>query len=58
MKLRLNSSARRIFLSDGTEVKDVSDLDRNRDVFVSCGQPFRDPSEAEKGKRTAASFCT
>jgi hypothetical protein len=50
VKLALNSSARRIFLPDGTEVKDVTDLDKNQNVFVSCGQPFRDPSEAEKGK--------
>ncbi|XP_062517210.1 doublecortin domain-containing protein 1-like [Corticium candelabrum] len=48
-RLGLTLSAKRLFLSDGTEVKDVYDLKKDENVYVSSGQPFRDPLQAGKG---------
>lgn len=56
VKLGLTSSAKKMFLLDGTEVKDVHELERDQDVYVSCGQPFRDPLKAEKGEWITGGF--
>ena len=32
-----------MFLSDGTEVVDVRQLVKDCDVYISMGEPFRDP---------------
>ena len=40
-KLGLQSAARRLFLSDGTEVVDPVQLPKNCHVYVSKGEPFR-----------------
>uniref|UniRef100_A0A4W5P048 Doublecortin domain-containing protein n=1 Tax=Hucho hucho TaxID=62062 RepID=A0A4W5P048_9TELE len=42
-KLKLNSAARRIFLSDGTEVSLAEDLAIDSEVFVSMGEVFLEP---------------
>ena len=42
-KLGLQSAARKMFLSDGTEVVDVRQLVKDCDVYISMGEPFRDP---------------
>ena len=39
----LQSAARKMFLSDGTEVVDVRQLVKDCDVYISMGEPFRDP---------------
>lgn len=42
-KLGLVSAARKLFLSDGTPVTHPRQLSRDVDVYVSCGEAFRDP---------------
>ena len=42
-KLGLQSAARKMFLSDGTEVVDVRQLVKDCDVYISMGEPFRNP---------------
>ncbi|KAK6319938.1 hypothetical protein J4Q44_G00090450 [Coregonus suidteri] len=42
-KLKLNSAARRIFLSDGIEVFLAEDLAIDSEVFVSMGEAFLEP---------------
>uniref|UniRef100_A0A4W5JZU0 Doublecortin domain-containing protein n=1 Tax=Hucho hucho TaxID=62062 RepID=A0A4W5JZU0_9TELE len=42
-KLKLNSAARKIFLSVGTEVSLPKDLAIDLEVFVSMGEAFLDP---------------
>lgn len=37
------SAARKLFLSDGTPVTHPRQLSRDVDVYVSCGEAFRDP---------------
>ena len=36
-------AARRVFLENGDEIKDESQFFRNTEVYVSCGEDFRDP---------------
>lgn len=48
-KLGLVSAARKVFLSDGTPVTQASQLQRDVDVFVSCGEAFRDPYATIRG---------
>ena len=43
------SAARKLFLSDGTPVAHASQLPRDVDVYVSCGEPFRDPYTTIRG---------
>lgn len=43
------SAARKLFLSDGTPVAHASQLPRDVDVYVSCGEPFRDPYATIRG---------
>ncbi|XP_020620493.1 uncharacterized protein LOC110058236 [Orbicella faveolata] len=45
-KLGLVSAARKLFLSDGTQVIHPRQLPREVDVYVSCGEAFRDPFAA------------
>ena len=56
-RLGLTLSAKRLFLSDGTEVKDVYDLKKDENVYVSSGQPFRDPLQAGKGMNIIRFYC-
>jgi len=42
-KLRLSKAARRLFLNTGREVTSDEDLDRDAEVYVSTGEPFRNP---------------
>ena len=42
-KLGLPKAARRLFLDDGMEVRYEEDLDRDMEVYVSTGEPFRNP---------------
>ncbi|ELU06637.1 hypothetical protein CAPTEDRAFT_220130 [Capitella teleta] len=42
-KLGLSSAARRIFLDDGTEVFTSKEIPRDSEVFISCGESFKDP---------------
>ena len=48
-KLGLVSAARKLFLADGTPVAYASQLPRDVDVFVSCGEAFRDPYATIRG---------
>ena len=43
------SAARKLFLSDGTPVAHASQLPRDVDVYVSCGEPFCDPYATIRG---------
>ncbi|XP_028410798.1 doublecortin domain-containing protein 1-like isoform X3 [Dendronephthya gigantea] len=47
-KLHLVSAARKAFLSDGTLIRDIHQIMKNADIYVSCGEPFKDPFEKEK----------
>lgn len=53
-KLGLNSAARRVFLEDGREVLDERDLRRDDVVFISSGEPFKDPEKGLKRKLTSS----
>ena len=48
-KLGLVSAARKLFLSDGTLVTQANQLPRDVDVYVSCGEAFRDPYATIQG---------
>ncbi|XP_022088239.1 uncharacterized protein LOC110977975 [Acanthaster planci] len=49
IKLGLQFAARRIFLSDGTEVKYPEEIPKDSEVFISCGEPYKDPTTNVKG---------
>ncbi len=49
-KLRMSGAARRVFLDDGTEVFSAQEIPRDSDVFLSMGEPFRDPFQGAKSK--------
>nr|XP_026693743.1 uncharacterized protein LOC104266468 isoform X1 [Ciona intestinalis] len=59
-KLSLNMAARRVFLVDGREVFRPRDIPKDADVFISKGEPFRDPFKAIKNSRSlhSASTCS
>ena len=42
-KLGLDKAARRLFLDNGREVLSDEDLDRDVEVYVSTGEPFKNP---------------
>ncbi|XP_025087629.1 uncharacterized protein LOC112560197 [Pomacea canaliculata] len=42
-KLRLPFAARRIFLEDGTEVFEASEIPDHTDVYISMGENYKDP---------------
>jgi hypothetical protein len=42
-KLHLVTAARKVFLSDGTLVKDFHQINKNADIYISCGERFKDP---------------
>jgi len=42
-KLGLHKAARRLFLDNGKEVQSDEDLDRDAEVYVSTGEPFKNP---------------
>jgi len=42
-KLGLHKAARRLFLENGKEVLSDEDLDRDAEVYVSTGEPFKNP---------------
>ncbi|XP_060118368.1 doublecortin domain-containing protein 1 [Heteronotia binoei] len=42
-KLKLNTAARRVFLADGTEALDATDIPHDADVYISTGEPFSNP---------------
>ncbi|XP_038054500.1 doublecortin domain-containing protein 1-like isoform X2 [Patiria miniata] len=48
IKLSLQFAARRIFLPDGTEVKYPEEIPKDSEVFISCGEPYRDPTSNVK----------
>ena len=50
VKLGLASAGRKIFLPDGTSVTDARQLYKDCAVYISMGDPFKDPYEAIKGK--------
>ncbi|XP_070543245.1 doublecortin domain-containing protein 1-like isoform X3 [Ptychodera flava] len=58
VRLGLTTAARRIFLSDGVEVLLGSDIERGAEVYISCGENFKDPLGSEKSsaamKKTAS----
>lgn len=49
-KLGLVSAARKLFFSDGTQVIDARQIEKDADVYVSCGEAFKDPYAAMRGK--------
>ena len=53
-KLGLATAARRIFLDDGTEVFTAKEIQRDSEIFISCGENFKDPSKPVKSKSGAS----
>ena len=49
-KLGLPSAGRRVFLDDGTEVFTPREIYRDSEVYISCGEPFKDPLRPVKSK--------
>ena len=49
-KLGLGFAARRIFLEDGIEVFDGSDIPPHADVYISTGENYKDPFGPTKRK--------
>ena len=49
-KLGLPSAGRRVFLDDGTEVFTPREIYRDSEVYISCGEPFKDPLKPVKSK--------
>ncbi|XP_068116580.1 doublecortin domain-containing protein 1 isoform X2 [Hyperolius riggenbachi] len=47
-RLKLNTAARRIFLSDGAEAFEPKDIPHDSDIYISCGEPFLDPQKNVK----------
>jgi len=50
LKLGLNGAARRVFLADGCEVFRPRDVPKDADVFVSRGEPFKNPYQGLTSK--------
>nr|XP_006825759.1 PREDICTED: uncharacterized protein LOC100377058 [Saccoglossus kowalevskii] len=48
VKLGLTTAARKVFLSNGKEALLPSDIERGDDIYISCGEPFKDPTTCEK----------
>nr|XP_039274440.1 doublecortin domain-containing protein 1-like [Styela clava] len=44
-KLGLNTAARRVYLDNGAEAFRAKDIPYNADVFISCGEQFKDPKK-------------
>lgn len=42
-RLGLHKAARRLFLDNGREVLSEDDIDRDVEVYVSTGEPFKNP---------------
>ncbi|XP_050408824.1 doublecortin domain-containing protein 1 [Patella vulgata] len=58
-KLGLPFAARRIFLEDGIEVFEACDIPTYSEVFISMGEPYKDPDESAKRnllQRTGATW--
>ncbi|XP_071830359.1 doublecortin domain-containing protein 1-like [Apostichopus japonicus] len=49
LKLDLKFAARRMFLIDGTELKTAEEIPKDAEIFISCGEPFKDPVASAKG---------
>lgn len=47
-RLGFDRAARRVFLENGDEIKQESQLLKNAVVYISCGEEFRDPFETTK----------
>ena len=47
-KLGLSAAARRVFLDDGSEVFTAQEIPRDADIFLSMGEPFKDPFKGAK----------
>ena len=47
-KLGLSAAARRVFLDDGSEVFTAQEIPRDADLFLSMGEPFKDPFKGAK----------
>lgn len=43
IRLQLNGAARRMFLDDGSEIFETSEIPRDGDIYVSNGEPFKNP---------------
>ncbi|XP_033106112.1 doublecortin domain-containing protein 1-like [Anneissia japonica] len=49
LKLGLLTAARKVYLPDGSEVKDGKMIARDAEVYISCGEPFKDPYASVTG---------
>ena len=49
-KLGLPGAARRVFLDDATEVYTADEIPRDSEVYISCGENFKDPFKGAKSK--------
>ena len=49
IKLGLKFAARRIFLHDGTEIRTAAEIPKDGEVYISQGEPFRDPLRPMQG---------
>lgn len=50
-KLHLVTAARKAFLSDGVLVKEFHQIPKNADIYISCGEPFKNPFGKYIGKQ-------
>ncbi len=46
----LPGAARRVFLDDATEVYTAEEIPRDSEVYISCGENFKDPFKGAKSK--------
>jgi len=56
-KLGLHKAARRLFLDDGQEVMSEDNLERDAEVYVSTGEPFRNPIKDMLSMYTCTVIC-
>ena len=49
-KLDLAHAGRRVFLDDGTEVFTPREISRDAEVYISMGEPYKDPFKGVKSK--------
>jgi len=52
----LNSAARKIFLGDGTPVTSPQQLSKDEEIFISMGEPFKNPYISLQGSYNIVFF--
>ena len=49
-KLNLPFAARRVFLEEGVEIFEAEDIPIDGEVYISCGEKYKDPYSSLKRK--------